>query len=147
MFRKLYPYSYAVITFHITAGIINSFVFTMNSYWWFFHTMTIFWKVWFPIHARNFKVNGHIKYLHLIIIGLALTFPIIPVGAALGTGGYVISAYPPSLNYCFPRSSDTFFYTFILPFCIIFSIGTTFNLLTLWKVLRIRKQLSSEVCI
>ena len=82
-------------------GIINSFFFTTISYWWFFHTLTIFWNVWFPVHARNFKISGYTKYLHFAIILITLTLSTIPVGAALGTGGYVISVHPPSLNYCF----------------------------------------------
>ena len=126
---------------------MNSFIFTMMSYWWFFHSLTIFWTVWFPIHARNFKVSGYLKYLHLVIVISSITIPIIPVGVALGTGGYVISVNPPHLNFCYPRSPVTFFYTFTLPFCIVFPIGVTFNLCTLWKLLRMKKLLSKHVII
>ena len=121
-------------------GIINSFFFTTISYWWFFHTLTIFWNVWFPVHARSFKISGYTKYLHIAIILITLTLSTIPVGAALGTGGYVISVHPPSLNYCFPRNPDALFYAFIFPFCIVSPTGVTVNLLTVWKLLAISKQ-------
>ena len=79
---------YAFICMHV--GTMTSFTSTVNGYWWFFHTITIFWKVWFPIHARNFTVSRHTKYIHVTFVVIALTFSVIPVGVALGTGGYVI---------------------------------------------------------
>ena len=129
----------------VFTGILNTFVFTLLSYWWLFLATNIFWKVWFPVNARSAQVNGYTKYIHLTIVGLSLTLSIVPIGAAVATGGYVISSFPPFLNYCYPRNSATFFYSYVLPFCIILPTGSTFNLLTLWKVLSFRKHLLKQV--
>ena len=105
----------------------------------------IFWKVWFPTNAKGAEVNGYTKYIHGAIVTISLVLSLLPVGTALGTGGYVISVFPAYLNYCYPRNVATFFYSFILPFCITLPIGSTFNLFTLWKVLNIKKHLLNKV--
>ena len=117
------------------------FIITLSYYWWLFLASNIFWKVWFPNSARRFKNQGYTKYLHIATIVVALIASAIPVAVTLGTGGYVISSFPAFLNYCYPRNPDAFFYSFILPFCFISPIGSTFNLLTLWKVLKLKQDL------
>ena len=105
----------------------------------------IFWKVWFPANLTGVKVTKYTKYIHGVIVAISLVLSLIPVGSALGTGGYVISVFPAYLNYCYPRSAATFFYSFILPFCITLPIGSTFNLFTLWKVINFKKHLLNKV--
>lgn len=105
----------------------------------------IFWKVWFPTNAKGAKVNGYIKYIHGAIVTISLVLSLIPVGTALGTGGFVISVFPAYLNYCYPRNAASLFYSFILPFCITLPIGSTFNLFTLWKVINIKKHTLNKV--
>lgn len=104
----------------------------MVDFWWFFHAIILFWKVQFPIHAKQFQYN---KCLHAVIVVFALLFPMIPIGVALGTGGYTVTTFPP-LNNCFARNPAASFYPFILPKCIIFPIGITFTLITIWKLSR-----------
>lgn len=127
------------------AGLVNTFIPMMISYWWLFHTIAIFWNVWFPIHARRFDVSGYTKYIHIATVVIAFTFPTIPVGVVFGTGGYVISSFTLSLSYCIARNPDAFFYVFTLPICIIFPAGITLNLLTIWKLLRMKLN-SKQVC-
>ena len=124
---------------------MNTFIFTLYSYWWLFLAINIFWKVWFPHSSKRIQTRGYTKYLHIATVVLSLTVSCIPVAAALGTGGYVISSFPSFLSYCYPRNADTFFYSFILPFCLILPTGSTFNLLTLWKVLKVKKELINKV--
>ena len=124
---------------------MNAFIFTVGDCWWLFHTTSIFWKVWFPVHARQFEISGYTKYIHIATIVIALTFSTIPVGAAFGTGGYVINTLIPGLRNCVARNSDAYFYSFILPICIIIAIGITLILLTLWKILRMRLHRSNQV--
>ena len=117
----------------------------MFAYWWMFLTVMIFWKVWFPTDAKHAEVNGCMKYIHIAIAAISLLLSLIPVAAALGTGGYVISSFPVFLNYCYPRSSIVFFYAFILPFCINRPVGSTFNLATLYRVLSLKEYLINKV--
>ena len=127
--------------YYYVIGVLNNFVFSMVDFWWLFHTIILFWKVWFPVHAKQFKYE---KYLHIMIIIIALTFPILPIGAAFGTGGYVITTFPP-LNNCFARNPAASFYPFILPKCIIFPTGITLTLLTIWKLSRTSLLHSNQV--
>ena len=105
----------------------------------------IFWKVWFPTNAKNAEVKGYTKYIHTAIVAISLILSLIPVAAALGTGGYVVSIFPVYLSFCHPRNLYVLFYVGILPFCINQSAGSTFNLLTLYKVLSLKKHLIKKV--
>ena len=117
------------------AGTLTLYINILFSVFWLFHTITIFWIVWFPIHSRQFEQRGHNKYLHTAVVLVALLFPIIPVGAAFGSGGFVIASFPPVLSGgCFNRDGIVLFYTFIFLFCIIFPTGVTIILLTFWKL-------------
>ena len=127
------------------AGVVNTYFYTLITYWWFFHTIIIFWKIWFPFQARNFSVNGYSKYLHITIVVVSACLSLIPVATDLGTGGFVISTNPPFLNFCYPRSPDAFFYTAIFTYSIVISIGVTLNLLTFWKLVRMNKFISKQV--
>ena len=130
---------------YIFVGVINTFIYTLFAYWWMFLTIMIFWKVWFPTNAKRAEVNEYIKYIHITIVAISLVLSLIPVVTALGTGGYVISSFPVFLNYCYPRNSVVFFYAFILPFCINQPVGSTFNLLTLYRVLSLKQHLINKV--
>ena len=106
----------------------------------------IFWKVWFPTNAKNAEVKGYMKFIHLAIVVISIVLSVIPVAAAIGTGGYTLSMFPVHLSFCGPRNLDVLFYAFILPFCINQPAGSTFNLLTLYKVLNLKQQLINKVC-
>lgn len=130
------------------AGTVNTFIPMMINYLWLFHTIAIFWNVWFPIRARHFDVHGYTKYMHIVVVVIAFTLSVIPVGVAFGTGGYVISSLIPSLSFCVMRSLAVNYYALVLPICIVFPFGITFNLLTVWKLLRMRqhsKQVASKL--
>ena len=103
----------------------------------------IFWKVWFPTNAKNAEVKGYMKFIHIAILPFSIS--LIPVAAALGTGGYTLSIFPVHLDFCQPRNLDILFYAFILPFCINQPAASTFNLLTLYKVLKLKQQLIKKV--
>ena len=119
----------------IYAGTMYFIIPVIVSMFWLFHTITIFWKVWFPIHARKFEQRGNNKYLHIAVIVLALASSVLSVGVAFGTGGFVISAFPPSLNGCYgTRNLDASFYTLILPLCIINAMGVTTVFLTFYRM-------------
>ena len=121
---------------------METFILTMMSYWWFFHTVSVFWNVWFPIHARYFKIRGHFKYIHIAVVMITLTFSMIPIGVAFGTGGYVII---PGLSSCTTRNPDAYFYSFVLPLCILYAIGMTLIILILWRILKMRLRPSGQV--
>ena len=126
-------------------GIINTSIYTSIGYWWLFLTIMIFWQVWFPTNAKNAEAKGYTKYIHIVIVAITSVLSVIPMIAVLRSGGFVISNFPVYLNFCHPRNSDVLFYAFILPFCITQPAGSTFNLLTLYKVLSLKQHLINKV--
>ena len=89
--------------------------------------------------ARQFDHQGHTKFIHVAIVIAVTIIPVVPIGAIFGTGGYVITAFPPSLSICYARSIAAVIYAFFLPFCIIFPIGSTLIVLTIFKLSNIKK--------
>lgn len=122
------------IYYSAATGAVSIFTVITSNFWWLFHTISVFWKVWFPFHARQFDISGHTKYLHIATLIIAPIFSTIPVGVAFGTGGFVINSLIPGFRNCVNRSSESYFYLFILPICVIVAIGTTLILLTMWKM-------------
>ena len=53
----------------------------------------IFWKVWFPTNAKNAEVKGYMKFIHIAIVVISIVLSLIPVAAALGTGGYTLFVF------------------------------------------------------
>ena len=121
------------------------FIFASIGYWWLFLTIMIFWKVWFPTNAKNAEAKGYTIYIHIAVVAMSIVLSLVPVAAALGTGGYTLSIFPVHLKFCQPRNLDVLFYAFILPFCINQPAGSTFNLLTLYKVLSLKQHLIKKV--
>jgi hypothetical protein len=105
----------------------------------------IFWKVWFPTNAKNAQVKGYMKFIHIGVVAVSVILSLVPVAAALGTGGYTIYIFSIYLSFCQPRNINALFYSLVLPFCINQPAGSTFNLLTLYKVLNLKQQLINKV--
>ena len=119
-------------------GTANTYIPLISGCWWLFHTAAIFWNLWFPVHARHFDIRGYTKYVHIAVVVLALSLPVIPVGVAFGTGGFATSSFTMSLSTCFARDVVASFYSYVLPSCIGFSVGITLNILSIWKLLKMR---------
>jgi hypothetical protein len=101
--------------------------------------------VWFPTNAKKAEVKGYMKFIHIGVVAVSVILSLVPVVAALGTGGYTLYLFPVHLSFCQPRNLDVLFYFFILPFCINQPAGSTFNLFTLYKVLNLKQQLINKV--
>ena len=131
--------------YNLLIGIINTFIYASIGYLWLFLTIMIFWKVWFPTNAKNAEVKGYMKFIHISVLVISIVLSLVPVAAALGNGGYTITIFSIYLSFCESRNVDVLFYALILPFCINQPAGSTFNLLTLYKVLSLKKQLINKV--
>ena len=121
------------------AGAGTIFSLTMRGYWWLFHSITFFWSVWYPVQTRKIHRTGYTKFIHFATVVIVFTLSVIPVGVSFATGGYVLSSYTLSLSTCIPRNLTTpASYIFTLPICVVLPTGNTFNILTVWKLLKIR---------
>ena len=81
----------------------------------------VFFAVTFPFQARSFQSKGYYKYIHAVMLIVALIIPWIAVGVAFGTGGFQLTRFP--TIFCYSANTDVTFYALILPICIILAIG------------------------
>ena len=68
------------------------------------------------------------------MLGLAIVLPFISTAAVLGTGGSIVTGFPPYL--CTAKNSDVIYYTYILPLSTMMGIGLTLEVLVLQVVVR-----------
>ena len=115
------------IFFH--PGAVFHYVALQETFLWLFHIIAVFWFVRFPVHAKIFKNKRHFRYVHLIMLGVAIILPCIPLVAVLTTGGCRLASFPPF--QCFARNNNVIYYTFILPASIMMATGITLIILIL----------------
>ena len=102
---------------------------------WFFHIVAVFWGTKFPFHAKSFQRKGYFKYVHAAMLVISILLPFAPVTAVYATGGSTFAQFPAFL--CSARSPATFFYSFILPTCILIAIGMTLVVLIFQVLLHV----------
>ena len=104
---------------------------------WLSHVLALFWGLAFPFHARRYKKQQKVKYVHLTCIVLGILIPFIPIiatasqyahgkspaQAVKGGLGFGMTSLPSVL--CNGIDSDTTFYSLILPIIVIIMIGMT----------------------
>ena len=78
---------------------------------------------------KTFKNKRHFQYVHLIMLGVPIVLPCIPLAAVLATGGWRLASFPPF--QCFARNNNVIYYTFILPASIMMATGITLIILIL----------------
>ena len=105
----------------------------MQSLFWFFHIIILFWGIKFPFHAKRFETRGYSKYIHFAIVFLAISIPCGNITAVVATGGVTIARFPPL--FCVPRNVHAYLYSYIFPLCIINGAGTSLLLLIMWSLI------------
>ena len=58
--------------------------------WWIFHFSMVFCTVFWPFKYHYWKRLGYFKYIHIVMVAVALIAPIIPPVICYKTGGYVV---------------------------------------------------------
>ena len=96
---------------------------------WFFHILAIFCGVKFPVRTKIFERKGYFRYVHFIMLGIAIVVPCVPIAVVQATGGCTLATFPPF--QCYARNSDAIYYTLILPGCIMLGTGITLVILIL----------------
>ncbi len=111
----------------------------MRGYWWLSHTIAVFWSIWFPVHTRKIRRTRYIKVIHITTIVIVFILSVIPIGVLFATGGYVLSSYTVSLGTCVPRNLTAAMYISPSPYALLYLQESHLaNLLTVWKLLKIR---------
>ena len=104
--------------------------------WWIFHLSAVFYGVQFPFHSRSFKASNRSKYVHVIMVVIALLLPLVPVISCAVIGGYSMTSFPPIV--CTGSDTDATYYSLVLPNIIILGIGASLLLLIFWAVHKVK---------
>ena len=103
----------------------------------------LFWRIRFPFHAKQFESRGHFRYVHVMMVIVAVLLPLESLGAILGSGGVIIPRFPPIL--CFAKETDVSFFSFVLIVSIVMAMGVSMIAIILWvliaKLGRLQKNL------
>lgn len=129
---------------------------------WLFHTVTLFWKVAFPFHARSFDVTRRTKYIHIACVIAGILIPLIPIIASVATSavdfksgpstnisfldgglGFRVTRFPPIL--CTGSDRDVVFYSVVLPLDISLTIGCSLLIIMFWIIHKVSSLLSPLV--
>ena len=116
-------------------SIVGFFVYytlMQQAFWWFFHIITLFWKIRFPFHARYFEKAHGFKHLHITAVILGVVLPAIPSSIMMATGGFVTAKFPPVV--CLPSDIATAVYSFVVPIIIIVQIGISLLVIIFWTI-------------
>ena len=105
-----------------------------------FHILSVFWAVVFPFHARSFKAKGHLKYVHLTMLLLALILPWGTVTVAFKKGTY--GRFPPVT--CYPGSNSLILYGITWPVAIMFTIDLSLIVIVLWVIIQLLQKKRRE---
>lgn len=125
---------------HITAVALFYCVNQMG-YFVMFHAMLLFWALNFPFSYRQLKTSGKVRYVHIIVVLLAL---FLPVPATLGVlfQGFIYSRNPSPT--CYVSSSEYVYFAFGLPLSVIMGITACMLLLSFWAILKVSSVMSSK---
>ena len=91
----------------------------------------------FPLQSRTYKAKQPAKYIHAIMVILALLLPLIPAVIGEVIGGYTITSFPPIV--CTGSDTDATFYSLVLPLIIIIIIGTSILLFIFWIIHKVQQ--------
>ena len=90
---------------------------------WICHVLIIFSTVICPFHYMMFSSKNRMRYIHIVIVIMAIAIPATSVAVMFGTGGFINARFPPLL--CLPRNADAGFYAVVLPISLITPIGVS----------------------
>ena len=121
------------------AGGIFYYILLQGSLWWIFHVSVLFYGIQFPFHSRSFKAAHRTKYIHVIMVVIALLLPLVPAIVCGVIGEYTMTDFPPIL--CVGSDADATFYSLVLPIIIILGTGTSLLVIMFWKIHMVHKLL------
>jgi len=100
--------------------------------WCLFHVSIIFWGVVYPVNYQVTNNSGRMKYVHLTMVIVAATLPLILIGIYSMTGGFGPNLL---LHYsCFPTNTTAAFYCFLIPLDIMVIICVVMLVIVFTKI-------------
>jgi hypothetical protein len=121
----------------LLTGAIVSYTTLQIPIWWFIHVAVAFWAVTFPFHYRSFQVMGKSKILHIFTVLIGVLLPLVSLGIAIGTGGYVPAYRVPPIT-CSTSNENASFYSHTLLIVILYGAGSVLLVFIFLQFLKVR---------
>jgi hypothetical protein len=121
----------------LLTGAIVSYTTLQIPIWWFIHVAVAFWAVTFPFHYRSFQVMGKSKILHIFTVLIGVLLPLVPLGIAIGLGGYTPTYRVPPF-VCSTSNEKSSFYSNILLIVILYGAGSVLLVFIFLQLLKAR---------
>jgi hypothetical protein len=99
--------------------------------WWIFHLSMVFCAIFFPFKYHYWKQSGYFKYIHVVMVVVAIVEPIIPAIVLFKVDGYVL--YFLIRPDCVARNSQLAFYIHVVPLIVAVAVGLYLLVLIFWK--------------
>ena len=119
------------------SGAIVSYTTLQIAIWWFIHVAVAFWAVTFPFRYRSFQVMGKSKILHIFTVLIGVLLPLVSLGIAIGTGGYVPAYRVPPIT-CSTSNENASFYSHTLLIVILYGAGSVLLVFIFLQFLKVR---------
>ena len=116
------------------AGIAHTYLILQITLWGAFHALGLCWGIVFPFHYRRFKMEGRIKYVHVITVVLGLVLPAISALVPL-IDGYTITPSP--IDHCVVRNMMIHYFTSILPISILVAASSAVLIILFWIIFKV----------
>ncbi|XP_019850179.1 PREDICTED: uncharacterized protein LOC109580975 [Amphimedon queenslandica] len=123
----------------VTGAIFHYFYLNMTL-WWCFNVISVFYKIMFPVFAKEHKEKD--KFIHIVLLILGILIPIPGVILALTVNkykSYTIFTFPSYV--CVPRNPDLQYYALLLPLNVLLGIGLFCLVLIFWRLQKHRTAL------
>lgn len=129
-------YCFLAIYF-ITLGIAFHYLILQLLLWWLFHTTAIFQSTLFPFYNKRLRASKKLKYIHAVMVVLALVLPGVSVAIIATAGsGFTLTRQPTIL--CSGYNKHYNFALTVLPISLGIAVGTTMLVFILCTVIKVR---------
>ncbi len=124
--------------------MVYNYFLTQGALWWMFHSIFLFWGVWFPFSYNKHKANRNVKKLHFILIITGIILPC--YGSIYHIADNDLSTHSPSLGLRLigvspsnggATSIISLFYGIIIPNEIILAVGGIVIILIIYKLYKV----------
>lgn len=122
-------------------GAVLYYIALQQALLWNFHTAAVLWTIKFPLAAKSFEAKNYTKYVHLMMLALAITLPFICVIVVFATGGCRLSRFPNII--CLARKPDVTFYAFVLPLSFLTAAGMSMIATIFWILYHITRDMAT----
>ena len=103
--------------------------------WVLMYCIDVVWSTSFPIHYRNYKASGKMKYFRITCISIGIVFPLITLLLLI----YRYTTFNILFGFCIGQVPEKFLWIYMYPFMFITLLITAMFIVIVWNVMKVSK--------